>query len=338
MAKTSKATAPSTVADLSALLVAPKTPALAINPAPAEKSAVKTATWTGVLQFGNVSVGVKTYKATEEEKVSFNNVHCCNSADVAKSTGKVPVTPVYNQLKQGKSRCETCDRDVEAGEIVSGYKYAEGMYAILSKDEKKAVLVQSDKLMSIDKFVKSDSIDPIYFASTEYLVPEKGFESLFSLLREAMTSKDVVAVASANQKGREQTVVVRPYGTNGLVIHYMYFDNEVRTCDKWQTVANDAAMLKAAKGLIDHFMGNFDVAEYEDASMRRLKGLVNDKVLGNFSVAPPAPVVPVANAKADVMAQLLSSLNAPKPVRKPKALAMAAAAGASTSSAVTATA
>ena len=310
-------TAPASIASLSAALVAPAASAKPqISTAPAEKGIANRATWTGVLGFGLVNLTVKTLKATEEEKVELNQVHHCNS-------DKTGMTPIYTQLKRAGMSCPTCNETVEGTNILKGYQYAKGEFAIISDDEKKGCSVNSDKRMTVEKFVKMTSIDPIYFADAEYLVPDKGFEETFSTLRAAMVGRGVVAIAQTAQRGREQTVVIRPYGTNGMVVHYMYFDNEVRSCDKWQTVAVDDKKVELAAMLIDMLSGDFDATDYEDSFTRSFKGLINDKIMGR-TPAPVALPAPAVTSPVDVMAMLQASLNQPVAVKAKKAKAVAA--------------
>lgn len=313
--KTTKS-APSDVASISAALTAALAPTTTtLNTAPAEKGIVSKATWNGVLGFGLVNMGVKTYKSTEEEKVSLNQIHRCNA-------DKADATPIYNKLKQGKMHCDVCDVDVEKAEILSGYEFAEGSFAVVTNDEKTACKVVADKRMNIGSFTKVESIDPIYFADAEYLVPEKGFESTFAMLRAAMVEKGVVAVAQSSQRGREQTVIIRPYGTNGMTVHYMFFDNEVRTCDKWQSVTVGDKEVEIAGMLIDALTAPFDATEHEDTYIRRYKGLINDKIMGKTPVLAIADATPAASPKVDLLAMLQASLAAP--AKKSKKVAVTA--------------
>lgn len=277
-----------------------------LSTSPAEKKVANRAGWTGVLTgFGLLTLGVKTFKATEEEKVSFNRVYVTNPTEVAKGAA-----PAYAQLKQGEM-VGIDGKAVAPESILSGYKVGEDEFVIVSDEEKKSCMVASDKKMEIVKFVAATSVDPIYFDATDYIAPEKGYEMPFALLRDGMVTKNVVAIAQSSQRGREQTIVIRPYG-EGLVVHYMFFDNEVRSFDKWTKVNITPEQSNVAGLLIDALTDTFDATEFSDGYIRTLKGLVNDKVAGK-AITPVAPAAaPVADAKVDVMSMLAASMASPR--------------------------
>ena len=330
--KNSKKSAPSAdIAAASAALldaVAPAKPQ--IDTAPAEKSVASRAGWTGVLSFDLLTFGIKSYKATEEEKFSLNRIYVSNQAEIDKAIADnekllangldakkfgdalTPVpAPIYAQVKNG-SGVGIDGKPVADESILYGYKFAEGEYVTISDDEKKACMVNSDKKMDILEFVPADSVDPIYFEQTQYIAPEKGYEIPFALLREGMVNRGVVAIAQSNQRGREQTLILRPYGETGITAHYMYFDNEVRSFDKWTKVNVTDVQANATGALIDAMTSEFDPTQYSDSYTRRFKGLINDKIAGKvIDVPTPAPQ-PTADPKMDVMALLAASMTSPK--------------------------
>jgi DNA end-binding protein Ku len=292
------------------------TPKPQMSTAPAEKPFVSTrATWSGIILFGRVEIPAKALKATEEEKVAFNQIHHCNAADK-------DAKAVYTQLKQQGMICPTCDEEVAKADILKGFQYAPGSFVTVSDEDKKACLVGKDNQMVIDSFVPFSSIDPIFFADAEYLIPGETGAQIFATLHKAMAETGKVAIATTAQRGREQTVVLRPYGVAGIVAHYLFFDNEIRQCDKWQDVAVNDLHLKASIELINALSDTFDATAYEDGSMRRIKGMLNDKVAGRALPVPAA--APVVSAPAmNLMDMLTASLAAPvvKKVKKAKVAA-----------------
>jgi len=305
---TTKKSAPKAdVAALSAALMG-STAKPTLSTSPAEKKVANRAGWTGVLTgFGLLTMGVKSFKATEEEKVSLNKIYVTNPAEVAKGGA-----PRYAQLKQG-SMVGVDGTAVAPESILSGYKFGEDEFVTVTDEEKKSCMVASDKKMEITEFVPETTVDPIYFDVAEYIAPEKGYEMPFALLRKGMVDKGVVAIAQSNQRGREQTLILRPYGENGMTAHYMYFDNEVRSFDKWTTVNVTPEQAEVAGLLIDALTADsFDPTQYSDGYVRSFKGLINDKIEGKV-IAPvtPAPA-PVADPTVDVMARLMASMASPK--------------------------
>jgi DNA end-binding protein Ku len=319
--------------------LAPTKPQL--STAPAEKAMVSRATWTGVLSFNVLNMNVKTFKSTEPEKVELHMVHACNHTEIEAavaannaidaaiaagtlSKSKAKYTPVsapdYKQLKQGAMKCPVCDEAVERAAILKGYEYADGEFAIVTDDEKKACQVANEKSMPIEKFVDVNEIDPVYFAASEYIAPADEVSKVsFAILRQSMVETNKVAIAKTSQRGRQETVVIRPYGgvdDGGMIVSYLYFDNEVRGCDKWTKVNLDgpkeAALVDIATQLVESMGGTFNLADYSDLSMRQYKGLINDKILGNVPTAPVLAPTPTVDKKMDLMALLTGALAANK--------------------------
>lgn len=282
--------------------------------APAEKGVASKAGWTGNLVWGTFAIAVKSYKATETEEVKLNLIHVANKAeiDAAKAAGKPAPAPRYAQVKRGTNVSAETESEVPAEEILKGYKYGEGQYVEVSEDDKKACMVGSDKTMTIDSFVSANLVDPLYFEASEYVAPDataEVFKAVFGLLRATMIDRNVVAIAKCNQRGREQTLILRPYGENGMTAHYMFFDNEVRSFDKWANVNVSADQITAAGQLVDAMTTDaFDPKKYEDGYMRALKGRINSLIDGTASPVVKISDTPVADAKMNVMDMLAASL------------------------------
>lgn len=236
--------------------------------APTKNKLSSHANWDGVLVWGSMAIGIKTYKATEENKILFNRVYVTNPR------GK---NPKYAQLKQG-SMVNAEGYAVHPEKILSGYKVTDDEFVIISEEEKKSCMVESNKKMKIVKFVKANEIDPIFFNTAEYVSPNDGFNELFNVLRAGMVSRGVVAIAKSNQRGREQILVLRPYGTNGIIAHYMYFNNEINSFDKWVSTTINNKKIKIAGKLIDAMTESFDPAEYNDGYTCAIQSIINNKI------------------------------------------------------------
>jgi DNA end-binding protein Ku len=61
---------------------------------------------------------------------------------------------------------------LERGKTVKGYEFDKNRYLILSDEDFESVKVESSSIMSVEKFVDSGSIDPIYFDASYFLAPD----------------------------------------------------------------------------------------------------------------------------------------------------------------------
>jgi DNA end-binding protein Ku len=116
---------------------------------------------------------------------------------------------------------------VDRSEVVRGYEYEPGQYVIVESEEIKKITSRSGKTMEILAFVKQEQIDPIYFDSSYFVLPEKGGEKAYALLLKTLEDTNRVGIATVTMHNREYTVFIRPRN-HGLTLHTMYFANEIR--------------------------------------------------------------------------------------------------------------
>jgi len=233
------------------------------------KTVATRSNWKGTLHFGAVHFAVGTYVATQEDKISFNMVHY----------------DCQTQLNQGKMYCSHCDTDIPKENVVYGYKSDSG-FIFVSEEEREACQPASDKVLEIVRFVKANEIDPIYFSKTEFVGPagenkksKMLAESGYAMLRAAMVAKKVVAVARRATRGREQYVVLRPYGDNMMVASDLLFATEVRAFEKTAGVAEaNKEAVKLAGNLIDAMTSTFDENAQSDSYLTNMRALLDSKI------------------------------------------------------------
>ena len=175
---------------------------------------------SGTISFGLVSIPVKFFTSASSEQVSFNMLH--------KKCG--------GRLKM-QFHCPIDNEVVERSETVKGYEYAKGQYVQFTEEELKALETERGGSIEITEFVPVASVDFLQVEKSYYLGPDKGGDKAYRLLGEAMTAKGRVAVGRWSARGKEQVVLVRPYGKDGLVIHQLYYANEMRAFSEIDTGA-----------------------------------------------------------------------------------------------------
>ena len=77
---------------------------------------------------------------------------------------------------------------------VKGYEFSKNRYVIVTDEDMEAVKVESSGMMTIEKFVAAESIDPIYYDASYYLAPDgKAGEDVYAVLMEAIEKTGRVA-------------------------------------------------------------------------------------------------------------------------------------------------
>lgn len=226
------------------------------------------AIWTGALSFGLVNIPVSLASAVRgAERTSFRLLH---QEDLA------PVR--YERV---------CTRDEEVvpwKDIVKGYEYSKGKFVVVTAEDLARVRTPSSKAVEMMDFVKSDEIDSRYFDTPYYLMPQKGGEKPYALLREALTNMGMVGIGKLTLRQKEHLVAVRPVG-DALVLELMRFEHELVNPDalhfpdtRRQNVRPQE--LAMAEQLIGNLAEAFDPSKYHDEYEEKLKALLKAKLKG----------------------------------------------------------
>lgn len=263
---------------------------------------------SATLSFGLVSIPVKVYTTHKPgSQLSFNLVHdACGT-----------------RLKQ-QYVCPEHEEVVTREHIVKGYEYAKGQYITLTNDEIKALEAVSDNAIGLSEFVPADSVDPLYFDKAYFLGPDRNGERAYRLLSRAMRETGLVGLARYSTRGKQNTVLVRPYGENGLVMHQLLYQDEVRTFDEvplGESREVGDAELNLAVQLIEQVASQqFEPEKYRDEVKDRVLELIEQKLEGQEITAAPQPqrgeIIDLMEAlKASLGASMQRAPEARKPAR-----------------------
>lgn len=232
------------------------------------------ATGSATISFGLVSIPIKLYTATSPKTVSFNMLH--------KECG----SRVKMQLF-----CPVDAKVIERSDTVKGYEHTKDQFVRFEEDELKKLQAEKSDALDIAEFVPEGSIDPIWYADAKFTAPDKGGDRAYKLLAESMARSHRVAVGRLWSHGKTQLVVLRPYG-RGLVMHQMYFADEVRSFDE-VPVPTKVAFKPGEEELADKLIAQLTAAEwkpeqYRDEWRERVMAAIEQKVAGQEIVTPAA--------------------------------------------------
>src|SRR5262249_37043233 len=111
-------------------------------------------------------------------------------------------------------------------DLVKGYEYEKGHFVVLTKEDFKAAALEKTRTVDIVDFVKGEEIDDRFFETPYYLVPVKGGERAYALLREAMRESDRVGIATFILRDAQHLAAVEVIG-DALVLSVMRFADEL---------------------------------------------------------------------------------------------------------------
>ncbi len=248
---------------------------------------------------------VRLFSGARSSGISFNMLHRPDKQRVKQQY----ICPLENQV-------------VERNDIVKGYEFRKDEYIVIEPEEIKKIEPATAKTMEILEFVKSSDVDPVYFESSYYMLPEEAGRRPYALLTRALDESDFVAIAKVTMHNREYTVFLRPH-EGGLMLHTMYYADEVRKVDGFGApdVELKEAELKVAHQLIEALADEWNPEKYTDSFQQNLKKLIQAKLEGGevAAVEKPKKLAPVV----DLMAALKQSLAQMEGKKKPAATAKA---------------
>lgn len=240
------------------------------------------------LGFGMVAIPVRLYGATDNKGEGLlHNIHAeCKS-----------------RLKQPKF-CETCDRKVEADEIVKGYEWQKGEFVTVSAEEMDSIRLESNRNINVDGFVKPSVLeDPRWIKDSYFLSPDEPGAKAFVLFAQAMEAAGVVGISKMSIRDKEQLCAISSF--NGvLLLQTLHWADELRDFSEIQVFATvtDQEMEMATK-LITAMTKDISMSDYKDEYRQALVEMLEAKLEGKSFEAPTPK-----KQEADLADALLASL------------------------------
>jgi DNA end-binding protein Ku len=252
--------------------------------------------WKGSIILSLISIPIKLYAAARSERTYLHQIHKeCN-------------TRVRQPLF-----CPTCNRVVDRTEVVRGYEFDEGQYVLMEDKEIKKIAATSSHSLEIIAFTKLKEIDPIFFDASYFCIPEDSGKKAYQLLTKALEDTETVGIGKLTMHQRDYTVFLRPY-EKGLLLHTMYFANEIRDLPQYgvlEPISVKPQELKLTEQLIGSLTEPFKPKQYHNEFQDRLRKLIESKQEGKVieiaSGAKRAPVIDMMTALKKSLAATSSS-------------------------------
>ena len=228
--------------------------------------------WTGFLKLSLVTIGVRLYTATSErDRIRFHQIHEPSGERVRQQLVVPGIGPV------------------ERSDIVKGYEYEKGRYVTVDPDDLKRLKLETTDTIDISEFV--EDIDPIYFDSPYYLVPDGSVaEEGYRVIREALRETGKIAVGQVVINGQERVIAIRPLST-GLLGNSLRYQDEIRKPeDFFGSIAADAVdedQLAIMDQIIKRKTRSFDSTKFGDRYQKAVRELIDEKLEGRLPPEEP---------------------------------------------------
>ena len=251
--------------------------------------------WTGALTFGLVNIPVRLHSAVQaKERVSFRLLH------------KTDLSPIkYERV------CQKEGESVDWKEIVKGYEYSKGKFVVLTDEDFKAAAIESSKTIEIIDFVASDEVDSRYFETPYYVVPAKGGEKAYALLREAIKRTGMVGIGKITMRTNSLHLAgVKAVG-DAIVLEIMRFADELVEVGDFTFPSDENVRpqeLQMAEQLVANLSQPFDASKYTDDYRANLMKIIRAKMKGK-KIEVSEPEERESTQVVDLMQRLQESLD-----------------------------
>jgi DNA end-binding protein Ku len=269
------------------------------------------AIWNGAISFGLVSIPVQLVSAVRSQRPRFHMLHAKDES------------PVHYQRV-----CEREEKPVPWDQIVKGYEYEKGEYAVLDKKDFERAALEKTDTIDVLSFVPASAIDPRYYETPYYLAPGKGADRAYALLRETIRKSGKVGVVQLILR-QSQHLAALSVMDDVFVLTLLRLSDEIAATDSIKAPSAKGLReneLALASRLVDGLTGTWNPEQYKDQYAANLSAIIAAKIKGKGAkprlgaIGPSEPEGQVA----DLMARLRESLSANTNAReKPRGKARA---------------
>jgi DNA end-binding protein Ku len=257
------------------------------------------AIWTGSLSFGLVNIPVEVHTAVKENRPHFRMLH---------AKDKSPIN--FQRV------CQKDGEEVAWDDLVRGFEYERGRFVVLTKEDLAAAALEKTRRIDILDFVEAETIDDRYFDKPYYLVPGKGGDMAYALLREAIRESKRIGIAKFIMREVQHLCAVEVVG-DALVLSTLRFADElvdVETLRLPRKPQFKQKELDMATTLVENLAAEWKPDKYTDDYRDNLMKVIKAKMKGKEAHLVPE-TQPRSPKVVDLMERLRASLDAAQPKR-----------------------
>lgn len=167
--------------------------------------------WRGYISFGLVNIPVSLHSAEKpQQEVHFKLLDKEHLAGIR-----------YARIS------EKTGEEVAWEDIVKGYEYEPDNYAVLTDKDFEAIAREKLKSIEIEDFIDLDELSPIYFEKPYYLLPDRGADKGYVLLRETLKKTNKVGIARIVIRTHQYLAAVMPY-ESAILVNTIRFPAEIK--------------------------------------------------------------------------------------------------------------
>lgn len=244
--------------------------------------------WKGYITFGLVNIPIVIYSAEKPmQEVHFKLLDKHSLSGIR-----------YLRIN------EETGKEVPWEDIVKGYEYEAGEYAVLTEQDLASVAVENPKTIEIENFIKLDDLGTMYFEKPYYILPSKQGEKGYVLLREVLKATHKIGIAQLMIRTHLYLAAIIPH-ENALIINTLRYPQEIKKPSEINVPDESLANYKISKKefeiatqLVNTMTVKWDPKHYVNDYRDSLMKLIEEKIAkGGKTVIKEAkePVVKKTN-------------------------------------------
>jgi DNA end-binding protein Ku len=248
------------------------------------------ASWSGYFRVGELTVPMLLYSGTRSVSPRFVQLHANDHS---------PVARVYVCKKDG--------RELQPDEIVRAVE-RNGKY-IEMRDVDISVAGSDDKSIIVRQFSDDHIIDPMYYEKPYYMVPGRGGEAAYTLLRQAFVRTKKIAIITFTFYEKEHIGIVS-VKDGLLMLQQLRFADEImpRTDIKTPPLPQPSPdQVDAAMQLMERYSAPFYVEDYRNDQLDQLNEIIERRANGLPLKRKPR-IAPHATPAEELMPKLRALL------------------------------
>ncbi len=270
------------------------------------------ALWKGAISFGLVHIPVELISASLDHELDLSMLDRRDFAPIGYKR--------YNK-QTGK--------DVEWDDIIKGYEYKTDEYVVLSEEDLKQANVKATQTIDILAFVDAAEVPLTFYEHPYYLLPAKGGEKVYALLRETLRKANKVGIATVVMRTKQHLCALVCIG-DAIVLNTLRFADEIRATDDLELPGSTLKAagitdkeLKMALSLVEGMSEAWAPEQYHDSYREDVLALVKKKIKAKQTrtITPPSPEPEEERGSnvIDLVALLQQSLGKKAPAKAPAA-------------------
>ncbi|MFZ6731646.1 Ku protein [Undibacterium sp. Ji42W] len=225
------------------------------------------AIWKGAISFGLVHIPVELFSAVTDNALDLTMLD------------KHDFSPIgfrrYNKAS---------GKEVKWEDIVKGYEYKPDEYVVLSDEDLKQANVKATQTIDIQSFVDASEVPLTFYEQPYFLVPDRGGDKVYALLRETLRKADKVAIAEIVIRTKQHLCALLTID-DAIVLNTLRYSDEIRDTGELKLPAKSAKTagvsdkeITMAMSLVDGMTEAWNPAQYHDTYHEDVLALVKKKV------------------------------------------------------------